>query len=541
MTGVCMPRNQNENRWKDPEFKTVLSIFEDLSALPRCSKNESYIASRLEKFGRDRALETKRDHCNNVVIRVPGTSGLESAPTVILQAHMDMVCEKEAGTVHNFAADGIKLVYTEENGTPYLTADKTTLGADNGIGMAYALAVADQKHLPHPPLELLFTTDEEIGLTGAQGMLPDFVSGDYMINLDSEEEGVIIVGCAGGAQLEFKRLITVEDVYDENISEEAPLHPFTVVVSGLLGGHSGTDIHIGRGNANQILIHFFVRLHEKYPQHKMKLIKIKGGTAANTIPRRAELSFLTTMPEDELRREAADYAGQMKNTPGFNDPGLTVEISVPDVSSLGTGTLKSFSVQNTERIMNFLSALPNGVFEMSSYIPDLVLVSGNLATIQTKSSAEYFKGGEKDSDSDADIYTEKSKRELEIIYSLRSGNEAKMKEKMKELMAFAEKHHFIFGMSHTYAPWEPAFETDFLKKCAAIYQKTFGTDVQITAIHAGLECGVFHRLFPDMNIISIGPDITGAHTPDEKLNLEAAEKVWIYLKEILSAFAKAND
>ncbi|MDR0767013.1 MAG: beta-Ala-His dipeptidase, partial [Methanosarcinales archaeon] len=523
---------------------TVLSLFEEISSIPRCSKNEEQIADWLEKFGKERGFETKRDHANNIVIKVPASAGMEGMPTVVLQAHTDMVCEKEAGSTHNFKTDGLQLRYFEESGVPYLTAEGTTLGADNGAGMAYMLAIAASENIIHPPLELLFTTDEELGLTGAQRMDSDFISGDFMINLDSDADGVIIAGCAGGTQIGFKRLIDVEDACEDKVNEETDcdqtLKPYNIVVSGLLGGHSGTDIHIGRGNANRLLILLFDMLLEKYSQNTLKLITIKGGTAANTIPRRAELSFVANISLDELKSTAAAFVENIKSDPGFNDPGFKIEVSVLDFKE-NNSKLKSFSVRNTRRSMDFLKSVPDGVFEMSSFIPDLVLVSGNLASIQTESSLEYFKGTEEEADaSDLDIYTEKSRRELEIIIKLRSGNEIKLKEKMKELIELAEKHHFYFEIAHTYLPWEPDFNSDFLKTCADIYGKTFGKEAKVTALHAGLECGVFHRMFPEMKMISIGPDIKAAHTPDETLNLEATENVWIFLKEILKSFPNTN-
>ncbi|MDR2944544.1 MAG: beta-Ala-His dipeptidase [Methanosarcinales archaeon] len=532
------------DRWNGSDFKSVLSVFEEISSIPRCSKNEAQITSWLEKFGKERGFETKKDNFNNIVIQIPASADMKDAPTVVLQAHTDMVCEKETGTPHNFAADSLKLHYIEENGVPFLTAEKTTLGADNGIGMAYMLAVAASESIRHPPLELLFTTDEEIGLTGAQGLTADFISGAYLINLDSEEEGTLIAGCAGGTQIGFKRLIDIEDACENDSAAETDggaLLPYAVVVSGLLGGHSGTDIHIGRGNANRILIRFFSLLAEKYPQNQMKWIQIKGGTASNTIPRRAEISFVTDISSDSLKSEAFSFAEQIKSAADFNDPDLTVNVSALNFPKENGSALQSFSVKNTTRILNFLSAVPTGVFEMSASIPDLVLLSGNLAVIRTKSNAEYFKGIEKNSNIfDSDFSTEKSKRELEVTFSLRSGSESKLKDKMREMMALSEKYHFNIELTHTYAPWEAEFGSDFLKSCANIYMKTFGKEAKITAIHAGLECGVFRRTFPSMKMISIGPDIIGAHTPDEKLNLEAAEKVWIYLKEILKSFPNAN-
>ena len=508
------------------DFEAVLSIFEEISKIPRCSKNEEKIAAYLENFGKSRGFETKRDSHNNILIQVPATAGFENLPAVVLQSHMDMVCEKENGSTHNFSKDALSLNYIEENGISYLTAEKTTLGADNGIGMAYALAIAASNDLCHPPLELLFTTDEEIGLTGAQGMENDFISGEYMINLDSEEEGIIIVGCAGGTQICFKQFIDVKNLLseDEIKNPNLTISLYSISVSGLKGGHSGTDIHIGRGNANKIAARFFNKLNEKYLENRIELIEIKGGSASNTIPRYAEILIATDISSENLKNEAAELKRIILSDSAFNDSDLTIEVE-ENSSSIEMVSLKSFSQKGAAQMIRFLAAVPTGVFEMSPDIEGLVLVSGNLAIVKTKTESET-----------SEILGENSKKEIEIIYSLRSGNESKLKEKIKEMMDIAAENRFIAEISHTYLPWEPRFESDFLKKCANVYKETFGKEASVEAIHAGLECGVFHRTFPKMQMISIGPDISGAHTPDEKLNLDAAEKVWIYLKEILKAF-----
>ena len=544
-----MLENTTAEMKHESNFKSVISFFEEISKIPRCSKNEEKIAAYLENFGKSRGFETKRDAHNNIVVKIPATPGFETLPAVVLQSHMDMVCEKEADATHDFSKDALKLKYIEEDGIRYLAADKTTLGADNGIGMAYALAIAasDSEKLPHPPLELLFTTDEEIGLTGAQGMENDFISGEFMINLDSEEEGTIIVGCAGGAQIVFKQLVDVEELLPKK--SDAPVSPiflYEVRISGLKGGHSGTDIHIGRGNSNLIAAHFLIHLEEKYSQKKIELIKIKGGSASNTIPRSTELIFAADISPAVLENEAAEFEEKMLSDSKLNDRDLKIiveEITLQKIrneikteaKTQTAAALKTFSPKGTGRILRLLTSIPNGVLEMSPEIPDLVLVSGNVAIVKTNVCFEFEEGAEAEK-TELDIFSRKAQREIEIIYSLRSGNEVKLKEQMKEMMDLADGNQFIAEISHIYMPWEPNFESAFLKKCADVYRKTFEKDATVAAIHAGLECGVFHRMFPSMKMISIGPDIIGAHTPDEKLNLEAAENVWIYLKEILKSF-----
>lgn len=543
---------ENEKNRKNPDFKSVLSYFEEVSKIPRCSQNEERIASYIENFGKSRGFKTARDPYNNILIKIPASPGYENHPAVILQSHMDMVCEKEAGSPHNFSSDGIRLSYVTEDGIRYLTADGTTLGADNGIGLAYSLAIAASSDIEHPPLELLFTADEEEGLTGAQGLADDFLSADYMINLDSEEEGVLIVGCAGGTQIGFKKLIDVEEAYADDSEREDVTDgadrkdvctrpsAYTVTVDGLLGGHSGTDIHLGRANANRILVTYLKIIREKYPHNCFKLIKIKGGSAHNTIPRRADCLFVTTVSLEILKEEADNYAAQIKSGPGYNDPDLALTVMTADLSKLPATNLKAFSTKNTQRLLLFLEAIPTGVFEMSSHIPDLVLVSGNMAVIRTRSSAEYTADRDKES-SEIDIYTEKAKREVEIIYSLRSGSEAELKNKVKDMMTLADRFLFNFEISHTYAPWEPDFDAAFLQKCRDVYVETFGKDAKATAIHAGLECGVFRKKYPVLQMISIGPDILGAHTPSEKLSLEAADNVWLYLKALLKSFGSETE
>ena len=495
--------------FKEPDFQTVLSFFEEISKIPRCSKHEEKIASYLENFGKIHHFETKRDRSHNVLIKVPASSNCENMPAVILQAHIDMVCEKEAGSIHDFSKDSLKLSYVFENGNSYLTADKTTLGADDGIGVAYALAVAASKEIVHPPLELLFTADEEEGLTGAQEMSGDFISGKYMINLDSEEEGTIIIGCAGGAQIEFKKQFEAVKL----ILSDSPR--YAVSVFGLLGGHSGTEIHIGRANANKILAKFMTIVCEKQNSN-LKIINISGGSAHNAIPRQADCLFSADISAEDLKTAAEICAAQIKSESGFNDADFQISINEIDID---IDSLIGFSAAASEQILRFITAVPTGVFEMSQEVKGFVAVSGNSATIKTLN----------DSGSENEI-------RIEIVFSLRSESESKLFEKIKELEQFAENHSFDMSVSNIYSPWEPDFKSPFVQKVKDIYSNLFKKEAQILSIHAGLECGVFWKKYPALQMVSIGPDIIGAHTPSEKLNLEAAEIVWIYLKEILKSF-----
>jgi dipeptidase D len=501
-------------KWQDAEFETVLSFFEDISQVPRPSKHEKEIASYIENFGKKNGLKTKRDDFDNVVLFVPASPGFENKPPVVLQSHMDMVCEKEPDSPHNFLTDGLELKYVFENNVPFLTADKTTLGADNGIGMAYALATAVSS-FNHPPLELLFTTDEEEGFTGAQNMSEDFITGKYLINLDSEEEGVLIIGCAGGAQIRFKSFI--ETVEDNNYAA-SDSNVYHLTVFGLLGGHSGTDIHLNRGNAIQIACLFLKDLAKQ--DASFQLAEIRGGTAHNAIPRDCACLFISHLPEDVILKEAAEFVSQMKAR--HFEESLQLTVSILDEK------MPSFSSKNTADVIRFLTELQIGVFEMSPFIKDIVLLSGNLAIVQTAGPCAV--------DCKEAACGEEKAHKLEMIYSLRCGDGPLLLGKMKELIDFGEKNGFHAEISNKYPPWSPDIDSPFLEKCFDVYQSVFQEKAKITVIHAGLECSVFSRKIPGIEMVSIGPDIINAHSPSEKLNLIAAEKVWIYLKDILESF-----
>ena len=512
--------SKSQFKWSDTEFETVLSFFEEISKIPRPSKHEKEIASYIEEFGKKNGFETRRDEFDNVVICVPASAGYENKPTVVLQSHTDMVCQKEPDSSHNFFTDSLELSYVFENGVPFLKANKTTLGADDGIGMAYALATAVSKSLSHPPMELLFTSDEEEGLNGAQNMSADFITGKYLINLDSEEEGILIVGCSGGAQFRFARSFPFENSAKSKTDSHPAEFTYQLTVSGLLGGHSGTDIHLNRGNAISIAGSFLKKMSEKY-NGSFHLADIRGGTAHNAIPRDCIGIFISTIPEDLIQKEAAEFFSQTQEAIHHEESSFRFKVEPLNEQ------MPHFSSANTNQIAHFLTELKAGVFEMSPLFENTVICSGNLAIVQTIDPPVC---------DCAALENEAPHKNIEIIYGLRSGDDSLYRQKMKDLIALGEKFGYRVEISNTYHPWSPNFGSSFLKKCTDVYQSLFQKEPKIAVIHAGLECSVFSKNNPDIEMIAIGPDILYAHSPSEKLNLITAEKVWVYLKEILKSF-----
>ncbi|WNY25105.1 beta-Ala-His dipeptidase [Methanolapillus millepedarum] len=473
---------------------------------------------------------TKRDKNNNVIISVPASPGYEHLETVVLQAHTDMVCEKNAGHPHDFLRDPIRLVYKTVNGVRFVSADGTTLGADNGIGVAYALAAACDG-VCRPPLELLLTTDEEEGLTGAQNLSPDFVSGRYLLNLDSETEGTIIAGCAGGVSVSLKKSF---DPYFMDEKHAAQFSFYTIQISGLAGGHSGTDINKPRASANVILAKILASVAGKMESSELefRLIEMTGGSVHNAIAREASCAFMTDIPFETIERCVFDFQTAVVNDCSFDEPDLQIclvkcdfpemvrKYEIPEKKS----HVPVLTTKNSSRIISLLLSIPHGVFEMSDKIPGLVLLSGNFAVVRSEFSAA-------DDEEDGNV-----KGKIKIIYNLRSGNEVKLKEKTKDLMNIGKKYDFHASVFSSYKPWEPDLNAPLLKMCRNVYQETFQKEPIVSAIHAGLECGAFVRIYPGMQMISIGPDIIDAHSPDETLDLDSSARVWTFIKAILGKF-----
>ncbi len=468
----------------------VLAIFERINAIPRCSTKERAFSDWLVSWASEDQLECERDEMLNVLIRVPGTGEAADAAPIAIQGHLDMVCEKTPDSRHNFDADPIRSVTEGE----WLTADRTTLGADNGIAIALALAVAEDEEIVHPPLELLFTVDEETGLTGAQKLSADWLQARTLLNLDSEDEGVFTIGCAGG----------LGSVISVPISHAAPdpgLEFVKLAVSGLQGGHSGVDIHHDRANANVLAARVALDLLEKFGA---AIAEFHGGSAHNAIPRDSHVVLgLKPVHMEEARTLVSTwhrmFTGEYANT----DPNLTVELRdvqrpelILDDASAG-------------RTMDILMGLPHGVVRMSREIAGLVETSTNLATVRTTDG------------------------KVEIDTSQRSSLESQLEAVAARVAAVARLGGGSVRVVSRYPAWEPQAESNVLRKASEAYRELFDAEPSVEVIHAGLECGVIGAKYPGMEMLSIGPTIQMAHSPDERMHLPSLERLWNFLVHLL--------
>ena len=471
----------------DLEPKIVWKHFDEIRKIPRCSKHEEKIREYIVNFAKQHGLEYQVDKAGNVVVRKPASSGMENKPMVVLQAHMDMVCEKNKDVDHDFSKDPIKVKIEGE----WVTAEGTTLGADDGIGVATALAILEDKNLKHPPIEALFTVDEETGLTGAFALEKDFLKGRTMINLDSEEFGIIYVGCAGGGDSTIKLAVKKEKVPDG-------MKVMHVFVKGLKGGHSGCDIHEQRGNAIKILARILWKVKKEM---EMRIIDISGGDKHNAIPREAEATVAVENAErfkEIVNSEAKDILEEIKPV----DPDMKVEIS----EAKGE---KGLDKESSYKVIDLLYALPHGVLAMSYDIPDLVETSTNLAKVRLE--------GDK----------------VTVVMSSRSSSKTELQATRDRIRAIAELAGAEVEEGSTYPGWKPNLDSKILKIAKEVFKEMFGKEPEIKAIHAGLETGVIGEKFPGMDMISIGPDVRNPHTPDEKVHIGSVEKFYRYVAKIL--------
>ena len=475
--------------------KEVFSIFHEITQVPRPSKREGKIIEWLKAFAVKHNLEYTVDEAGNIIMRKPATPGYEDKPGVILQAHMDMVCEKNNDTVHDFDNDPI---HTYIDGD-FIKAQGTTLGADNGIGMALMLAAITSDTLKHPALECLFTVDEETGLTGAFRLQDGCLQGKQLINLDSEDDGQVFIGCAGGIDTLAKMH------YEPEIIDFKGLFPAHIKVSGLMGGHSGDDINKGRGNANKILVRFLYMVMTKT---NMQLAAINGGNLRNAIAREAEATILVPMSfKEDLRVMLNHYIA-------------TIESEIGDVEKDFYMTLESTNTPatiipeaETKCLIQALYACPHGMMAMSKTMPGLVETSTNLASVKMK---EDEKGAF-----------------VEINTSQRSSIESKkhdLKQMVECALALAcdEVTH-----GDGYPGWAPNPQSPLLEVTKKAYQDLFAEEPKILAIHAGLECGLFLEKYPYLDMVSIGPQMFGVHSPQERLSIASTGKCWEWVKRVL--------
>ena len=472
----------------------VWKYFEEILAIPRPSKKEEKIIAYLEAFAKNNKLEYKIDKAGNVLISKPATRGYERVKTVVLQSHVDMVCEKNSDSKHNFDTDPIIPMIDGE----WLKAKETTLGADNGIGVATQLALLASKDVEHGPLECLFTVDEETGLTGAFALKPGFFTGKILINLDSEDEGEIFIGCAGGKD-------TVATMKFEPKKAPGKQIALKISVSGLRGGHSGDDIHKGYANAVKLLTRILYLLDQKYGY---RLANIDGGNLRNAIAREAyAIIYVTHEKVTKIKDEVYAFEKILKDEYKHTESNLKVAMEELDKKSRPETIIDK---RTQPKIIQSLYACPHGVIAWSQDMPGLVETSTNLASIKIK-----------------------GKNKIEITTSQRSSVESAKTDvvNMVEtvfLLAGADVKH-----SNGYPGWKPNPQSPILEVSKKVYQQLFNEDPKVKAIHAGLECGLFLEKYPDLDMISIGPTMRGVHSPDERLHIPSVEKFWKFLTEIL--------
>jgi dipeptidase D len=472
------------------EPKTVWENFFKLTQVPRPSKKEEKIQEFMINYGKSLGLVTETDAVGNVIIRKPATPGMENRKGVILQGHLDMVPQKNSATKHNFETDPIDAWIDGE----WVRARGTTLGADNGIGVASAMAIMAARNIEHGPVEALFTCDEETGMTGAMGLKTKWLNGDILLNLDSEEEGELYVGCAGGinANIEFE--------YDEVIVPEDVV-PLKLIISGLKGGHSGLDINLGRGNANKLLVRFL-----KYAVNELdiRLSEINGGGMRNAIPREAYAVIVVPGENvDQLKKAVKRYESIYKSEFSVVDPDIHFEVEETELPK----SLIEERIQDD--MIDAVYACPNGVIRMSDSVPGLVETSTNLSTVKSQRGVIFVKCLLRSSvDSAKDDLVEM----VDSVFSLGGA---------------------MVSFDGSYPGWKPNMNSEILKLAKEVYQKKYGKVPETKAVHAGLECGILGGTYPNWDMISFGPTMVAPHSPDERVYIPSVQKFWDYLVEIL--------
>ncbi len=482
---------------KNLEPKVLWSHFADLNAVPRPSKKEERVIAFIKTFGESLGLPTIVDKVGNIIIKKPASSGMEDRQTVVLQSHIDMVHQKNADTIFDFDKQGIEM-YVDGD---WVKAKGTTLGADNGIGVAAIMAILSSTDIPHPPIEALFTIDEETGMTGALNLEGGLLDGKILLNLDTEEDTDLTIGCAGGVD------VTATGTYEKEVTD-ATAKAFSISVKGLSGGHSGADIHLGKGNANKIMNRILYTLNNEFG---IGISSIDGGSLRNAIPRESVATIVVaTENTAKMQSVFAELATNIKAENSLTDAQLVIEISETTLPE---------SLINKEfqsKLLSAIYACPNGIYRMSPAIQGLVQSSNNLARILVKEGA----------------YT--------IQCLTRSSVDS---EKTDLAQAITAAFELMGGASVTYGGsypgWEPRPDAPIIKLMSGLYEELFGESAHVNAIHAGLECGILGTNYPGMQMISFGPNIYGAHSPDERAQISSVQKFWKYFTETLKRIPKA--
>jgi dipeptidase D len=477
---------------KNLEPAMIWHYFDEICKVPRPSKHEEKMIDFLLRFAVLHNLEAKKDDAGNVVLKKPGTKGLENSSSVILQSHMDMVCEKNEGVIHDFLKDPIVPIL--DNG--WVRAQNTTLGADCGIGMAASLAILASKDLIHPPIEALFTVDEETGLTGVQALQSGFLEGKTLINLDSEDEGELFIGCAGGIDTSATFTFTPEPAPARGTA-------FKISVAGLSGGHSGDDIEKGRGNSIKILNRF---LYQLIKSCECRIATFQGGNLRNAIPR--EASVIMVVPRDRkeyLTIELNHFRVEMENELLNREPKFKISLESTEMPEV------VMDQDSQVKLIQALYAMPHGIHSMSFRMPGMVESSSNLASVK------FLPGSV-----------------VEIVTSQRSDLESGKQDVYQMVETVFELLGATVTRGEGYCGWTPNPASQILKVSRELYEELFGVKPIVRSIHAGLECGLFLEKFPGLDMISFGPTMKGVHSPDEKIEIASVGKFWRFLTELLS-------
>lgn len=467
------------------EPEKVFHWFYELNQIPRCSGEEKGVSDFLVNFAKERNLEVYQDETLNVIIKKTGTQGYENSDSVIIQGHMDMVCIKGKGSNHDFTKDPIEMIVEGDT----LRANNTTLGGDNGIAIAYGLAILDSNDLKHPPLELLVTTSEETGMDGAMALTNEHLRGKTLINLDSEEEGIFLVSCAGGANM-----ITTFEIKKEQESGKG----LEVRISGLKGGHSGMEIIKQRANAIKLLGRVLNMCNDKA---NIRLSNIHGGTKHNAIPGEAVATIITE-DMDNVKTIIESLTEDLKEEYRIEDSGLNIEIQDVNINEV-------FSKELSDNLIDFIMMVPDGVQYMSKDIEGLVQTSLNNAIIEEKNN------------------------NIEITTSVRSSSSSSLREILNVLSVIAKRTNSKAKETSAYPAWQYEENSKIREKCVKVYEELFGKNAEVSAIHAGLECGLLKKILPNTDMISFGPNLYDVHTEKEHLSISSVQRVWELLVRLL--------
>lgn len=480
------------NKLRDLKSFEAFNFFREMNEIPRGSGNEKAVSDWLVKFAKERNLEVIQDKALNVIIKKPGTAGYENAPTVILQGHMDMVCEKNQGTVHDFEKDPIAFIVDGD----FLKANGTTLGADNGIAVAFGLAILDSSEIQHPPIELLVTTEEETGMGGAMNLDPADLNGKMLINIDSEEEGTLLVSCSGGVRSKMSIPVIFEDAAEG-------YKTLAIRIRGLKGGHSGMEINKERGNSNKLMGRFLMDLNSVVD---FKLASINGGAKMNAIPREADAIILVNEEdiakvEDKVTQWGKVFANELQGI----DPDLSLK-----AEKLEENITRVFTQDCKTRVLRMLFLMPNGIRSMSMAIKDLVQSSTNTGVVTTTNDSVQFDS------------------------AVRSSVKSLKKAICDEMIVLTEMLDGTIEFESDYPEWQYNPNSQIRDTFEKVYEDMFGNKPHISAIHAGLECGLISDKFNgEIDQISFGPNIYDVHTPDEHISISSVDRMYGYLLGVL--------